>query len=353
MKTFEINGQMGASVIYIGESLSNAAAYLDGRRTVIITDTEVKQHYAGKFPDCPVITIGTGEEIKTLATVEAIYRELLRLEADRRTFVLGIGGGIVCDIAGFAASTYLRGLDFGFVSTTLLAQVDASVGGKNGVNLDAYKNMVGVFRQPGFVICDPDLLHTLDPKEVVNGYAEIVKHALIADAEMFDFLENHAGPVKAMEPAAISRLVEDSVRIKSEIVQRDEEEAGERRKLNFGHTVGHAIEKVARTGHGTAVSIGMAAAAAFSVEKGFLPQKDLERIIRLLQTLGMPVGFDFDPEAVATATKGDKKREDDSVNFVFLTGIGDCFVKPVRFEELADFLYMKVRSMFPASADPV
>ncbi len=338
MKRFEINGKMGRSVIHIGESLSNAALYLDGRRTVIITDTQVKHHYAGKFPDCPVITIGTGEEIKTLATVETIYRELLRLEADRHTFILGIGGGIVCDIAGFAASTYLRGLDFGFVSTTLLAQVDASVGGKNGVNLASYKNMVGVFRQPGFVLCDPDLLHTLDPKEIVNGYAEIVKHALIADPDMFAYLENHMESLKSLDPDAVVRVVEDSVRIKSEIVQKDEEEAGERRKLNFGHTVGHAIEKVARTGHGTAVSIGLAAAAAFSAEKGFLPEKDLDRIIRLLRNLGMPAGFDFDAKEVAEAAKGDKKRENDSVNFVFLTGIGDCLVKPVRFEELTDFL---------------
>ena len=338
MKTFEIKGRMGRSAIHIGESLSNVAAYLGGRRTLIITDTRVKQHYAEKFPDCPVIPIGTGERIKTLATVETIYRELMTLGADRRTFILGIGGGIVCDIAGFVASTYLRGLDFGFVSTTLLSQVDASVGGKNGVNLESYKNMVGVFRQPGFVICDPDLLHTLDPEEIVNGYAEIVKHALIADTDMFGYLEKHGGSLKSLNQDAVSRVVEDSVRIKSSIVQKDEEEAGERRKLNFGHTVGHAIEKVAGTGHGTAVSIGMAAAAAFSVEKGFLSEKELDRIKKLLQLLGMPAGFGFDPEAVAAAAKGDKKRENDFVNFVFLTKIGECCVKPVRFEELADFL---------------
>ncbi|MFO7751859.1 MAG: 3-dehydroquinate synthase [Desulfobacteraceae bacterium] len=338
MKTYEIQGHLGRSEIHIGESLLNVSKYIDGRRTIIITDTRVMRHYEGCFPNCPVITIDTGEGIKTLATVETIYKQLLHLQADRNTFILGIGGGIVCDIAGFAASTYLRGLDFGFVSTTLLSQVDASVGGKNGVNLDAYKNMVGVFRQPEFVICDTALLKTLDPEEIVNGYAEIVKHALIADSDMFVYMEQNPEKIKALSPDAVTRLVDDSVRIKSGIVQADEEESGERRKLNFGHTVGHAVEKVACTGHGTAVSIGILAAAAFSVEKGFLSKEELERTALLIKKLGMPSAFGFDASRVAEAVKGDKKRENDSVHFVFLTRIGDCCVRKVRFQELADFL---------------
>ena len=186
METFLIKGITGNSNIYIGESLQNVEEYLPKGKTIIITDENVKNHYLSDFPDCPVITISTGESIKTLATVESIYRQLINLDVDRQTFILAIGGGIVCDIAGFVASTFQRGLRFGFVSTSLLSQVDASVGGKNGVNFDSYKNMVGVFMQPEFVICDIKLLNTLPKEEVANGFAEIVKHALIEDYSMFE-----------------------------------------------------------------------------------------------------------------------------------------------------------------------
>ena len=165
-------------------------------------------------------------------------------EADRASFIVGIGGGIVCDVTGYAASTYLRGLKFGFVASTLLAQVDAAVGGKNGVNWEGYKNMIGVFNQPDFVICDPLLLRTLPRREVLSGMAEVVKHALIADAGLFSYLEENGSGVLDLRPEVMERLVCDSVRIKSSIVNRDEREKGERRLLNFGHTFGHALEKV-------------------------------------------------------------------------------------------------------------
>ncbi|MCD4721091.1 MAG: 3-dehydroquinate synthase, partial [Desulfobacula sp.] len=191
MKTFHVNGLSGLSSIYVGERLKNLENYLPSTQTIIVTDENIKKYYQKDFPDVPIITIGTGEDIKTLATVETILKELIRYSCDRSSFILGIGGGIVCDITGFAASVFLRGVNFGFVSTSLLSQVDASVGGKNGVNLDSYKNMVGVFNQPEFVICDIDLLNTLPKKEISNGFAEIVKHALISDHDMFDFIEKN------------------------------------------------------------------------------------------------------------------------------------------------------------------
>ncbi|MBF0234970.1 MAG: 3-dehydroquinate synthase, partial [Desulfamplus sp.] len=266
MKTVEVRGSQGISEIHVGESIKNVVNYLPkGKKTVIITDENVKNYYEQDFPQgCPVITISTGEKIKTLATVEMIFRELIAFGADRSTFILGIGGGIVCDITGFAASIYMRGVEFGFVSTTLLSQVDASVGGKNGVNFDSYKNMVGVFCQPRFVVCDTSLLATLPPDEISNGFAEIVKHALIADAPMLDYIEANIDKALALDREVISKLVEDSVRLKASVVQKDEKEAGERKKLNFGHTLGHALEKLNSIGHGRAVSIGMVAAASFS-----------------------------------------------------------------------------------------
>ncbi len=191
-------------------------------------------------------------------------------EIDRTAFIVGIGGGIVCDITGFVASTYLRGVRFGFAATTLLAQVDASAGGKNGVNFSGYKNMVGMFNQPEFVICDPEVLQTLSERDRGCGLAEIVKHAAIADDGLFCYLEENVGEVLALSPPTVRRMVYDSVVIKSEIVNRDEKETGERRKLNFGHTFGHAVEKITGAPHGEAVSIGMMVAARLSARRGYL-----------------------------------------------------------------------------------
>ncbi|MBU2452204.1 MAG: 3-dehydroquinate synthase, partial [Proteobacteria bacterium] len=225
MKTFHVKGQLRLSSIHVGESLRNLDKYLPSTQVVIVTDENIKKYYKKDFPDVPVITIGTGEGIKTLSTVEAILKELINYSCDRTSFIVGIGGGIVCDITGFAASIFLRGINFGFVSTSLLSQVDASVGGKNGVNLESYKNMVGVFNQPEFVICDIDLLNTLPKKEISNGLAEIVKHALISDESMFDFIENNKQKALDLDYDTIFKLVSDSVNIKSQVVQQDEKEA--------------------------------------------------------------------------------------------------------------------------------
>ncbi len=339
MKTFQVNGQQGNSTIYVGERLSNINTYIPkGVTPVIITDENIKRLYEDQFPDGPVITIGTGEANKTLATVEFILRELVRLSCDRSCFILGIGGGIVCDITGFAASIYLRGVRFGFVSTTLLSQVDASVGGKNGVNLDAFKNMVGVFNQPEFVICDVELLKTLPAEEISNGLAEIVKHGLIKDLSMLDFIEENQEKALALDRETIFRLVVDSVDIKSRVVQQDEREAGERRKLNFGHTIGHAIEKLEQKGHGRAVSMGMVAAARFSREKGYLSTADVDRIINLLQGLNLPVDSSQQADQVIDAAAMDKKKEGKELFFVFLQSLGQARVEKIKYDEMNAFV---------------
>ncbi|MEZ4525982.1 MAG: 3-dehydroquinate synthase [Desulfobacterales bacterium] len=340
MKTLEIHGSTGPSRILAGENIRNVGKYLpDKRQVILITDSNVRNLYHKDFPDAPVIEIGTGEGIKTLETVSEIFRQLLEMEADRSVFLLGIGGGIVCDIAGFAASTYLRGVDFGFVSTTLLSQVDASVGGKNGVNFRGYKNMVGVFRQPDFVICDMNLLKTLPEKEILCGFAEIVKHALIADAGMFAWLETYKEKALSLDRDAMEKLVYDSVRIKSGIVNRDEKEKGERRKLNFGHTFGHAVEKITKIPHGQAVSIGMSVAADLSVRRGYLKQEDADRICTLLTNLKLPVRIFLDREKVLDALRKDKKRQGDSIHFVLLRHIGEAIVEEIRIKELEDAIH--------------
>ena len=307
MEIFHVKGEHGRSSIYVGERLKNLEEYLPSTQVVIITDENIKKYYQKDFPDVPVITIGTGEGIKTLATVETILKQLIDYSCDRSSFIVGIGGGIVCDITGFAASIFLRGVNFGFVSTSLLSQVDASVGGKNGVNLESYKNMVGVFNQPEFVICDIDLLQTLPEREISNGLAEIVKHALIFDAGLFDFIEKNRQKALDLDDDTIFRLVANSVRIKSQIVQQDEKESGERRKLNFGHTIGHAIEKIEKVGHGRAVSMGMVAGAKFSQARRLINQEDVSRIRSLLNSLNLPTTLDYNAEQIISAVGKDKK----------------------------------------------
>jgi 3-dehydroquinate synthase len=334
IKTIKIEGRDGDSRIIIGESLLNLGLYIPVEKTIIITDSNVLKCYGKSFPPCRVITIEPGEKAKNLGTVQDIYQRLLEFGVDRSTFIAGIGGGVLCDIAGFVASTYLRGVKFGFVSTTLLSQVDASVGGKNGVNLGGYKNMIGVFSQPEFVICDLSLLSTLTAGELRNGFAEIIKHAAICDKDLFRFLEEYYAEALSLDRTVIERLVYDSVRIKSDIVSRDEKEKGERRKLNFGHTFGHAFEKTLQIPHGEAVGAGMAAAAGLSVKKGFLKPEEFERLKNIIGMFGLSVELPCDRAEVIGAVKKDKKREDASIHFVFLSEIGSAFVKEIPVGEL-------------------
>jgi len=330
-----ITGSNGSSRILVGESLAQVEQYIGTRRLVIVTDDNLYAHHKDRFPNNDhVIVIGTGEGIKTLATVESIYAKFHDWELDRSAFVLGIGGGVVTDITGFAASTYLRGLDFGFVSTTLLAQVDASVGGKNGVNFQGYKNMIGTFNQPKFVLIDFAMLNTLESRKLGCGFAEAIKHGAIADIALFGYMETHAGAIRQLDPAGIERIVNDSIIIKSGIVNKDEKEKGERRKLNFGHTFGHAIEKTLGLPHGESISLGMVVAAQLSQELSGLPETDAQRLVDVLAGYNLPITVDVDREQIMDAIRKDKKRYNDSIKFALLTRIGDCVIQDVKLNQL-------------------
>ncbi len=335
MKKLLVTGAAGSSQILVGASIDSLKATIGRRRAIVITDTTVARLYRDRLPAYPMITIGQGEKIKTLETVADIYRSLVELEADRSTFLIGVGGGIVCDIAGFVASTYMRGTGFGFVSTTLLSQVDASVGGKNGVNFGGYKNMIGTFNQPEFVICDMGLLKTLPVREVLCGFAEIIKHGAIASAAMLDFLETHRDGALDLDAAIIAHLVYRSVEIKAGVVTRDERERGERRKLNFGHTFGHALEKLTGMPHGEAVGIGMVLAAHMSVLRGLLPLDDARRLERIIRQYGLPVRPPVAMDAMLEAMKKDKKREGRRIHFVFLDAMGSACVQELDVGDLS------------------
>jgi len=327
------------SKIFVGGDLGSLSDYIVPSKTIIITDEKVDELYSGNFPDCRKIVIGTGELNKTLDTVEYIYESLLKYNAVRDTFILGIGGGIVTDVAGFAASTYLRGLKFGFAATTLLSQIDASVGGKNGVNFNTYKNYIGSFNQPEFVICATDLLRSLPMDEIINGLGEAAKHAFIFNCGLDNFLETEYNRIIQLDSSAVERVVYDSVLNKAAVVERDEKETGERRILNFGHTIGHAIESVMKVSHGKAVSIGMVIAAKISNRYNVLSEDRTHRMINILKNLQLPIDIDIDPELIINAVYKDKKRTDDYINFVLLEDIGKPVIKQIELKVLEDIIH--------------
>ena len=338
MQEIIIKSEIGSSRILVGESLGSVKKYLPHGRVIIITDENISRLYRDKFPGFPVITIGTGEKIKTIDTVGEITDEFIRLGVDRGSFILGIGGGLVCDITGFAASIFMRGLGFGYVSTTLLSQVDASVGGKTGVNYRGYKNMLGSFRQPEFVLCDPDMLKTLPEQDYRSGFAEVVKHGVIKDRELFNYLSNYPDEIKNREIAFLSKIVSDSIKIKAGVVRKDPTEHGYRRILNFGHTFGHAIESVFGLTHGESISLGMIIASDISVKKGLLDNKEARQIKKLLSDLGLVDQTKHDYARLASAIGKDKKKNKDLIHFVCITSIGETKIIPIAIEELKSFI---------------
>lgn len=325
------------SKVVVGESFKNLIDYIPEEKRdglVILTDTNLGAIYGKGFPKASVIKIGCGESIKTQKTVDQIVDQILELGADRHTFLVGIGGGIVCDIAGYVAAIFMRGISFGYVSTSMLSQIDASIGGKTGVNHKGFKNLIGTFNQPDFVICDLEMLNTLPKAEIINGIAEAIKHALIADADYYRFIDENSKKILSLERNALEKLVSRSIEIKTGVVNRDEKEKGERKKLNFGHTFGHAIESMSGIPHGQAVSVGMVKAAELSVKMGFCDEKLVVEIKRLLQKFGLPTETKLSDKALLEAIQKDKKRKQEKVDFVFIREIGQVIIQPIPIKDL-------------------
>lgn len=323
-----------SSEVIVGSVSELLPRLLPDKRVVVVSDTNIDRHYHTLVNRYEHVLIGLGEASKTLVTADAIYKNFISMGVDRSTFVLAIGGGIVTDVAGFVASTYMRGVEFGFVSTSLLGQVDASVGGKNGVNVDGYKNMVGTFTQPRFVICDVGMLRTLPEREVRTGMAEVIKAGIIADEELFSKLELTPLAELTKNPDLLGEVVYRAIKVKADIVERDEREHGDRRKLNLGHTLAHAIEKSSsKMNHGEAVAVGLSLISDAAARRGLLSAADKERICSLLQR----TGFDLTPpvamRVLLKAVSKDKKSEGDVLNVVFPTAIGACEVVPMPLEE--------------------
>jgi 3-dehydroquinate synthase len=327
------------------------APYLAGQRPVLVTNETVEPLHAaalraalaagGELP--ALVVLPDGEAHKSWQTLDRIHAALLETRADRRTLLVALGGGVIGDLTGFAAATYQRGIDYLQVPTTLLAQVDSSVGGKTAINHRLGKNMVGAFHQPRAVIVDTDTLATLPRREFVAGLAEVVKYGAVFDAAFLDWIERNAGALLAREPEALAHAIQRSCETKAAVVAADEREAGSRALLNFGHTFGHAIEAAAGYGtwlHGEAVAVGMVLAARLSVRLQRLAQTDANRLASILSQLELPVA----PPAIAPAQwleymGRDKKNRGSEITFIVLDALGRGSVAHgVRLDEFAVLL---------------
>ena len=289
--------------------------------TILIADEYFREEGKLAAWGCPILWIRASETNKTLATVEQLIAQLLELQADRDTMLIGVGGGIVTDITGFTAAIYKRGLKFGLIPTTLLAQVDAAIGGKNGVNFDRFKNMVGTFRQAEFVYIDTDFLATLPPRELRCGAAEMLKTFLLADARAY---EEAVRVFSSPHPERVPQhLVRRAGEIKYSLVEQDPEDHGIRQLLNLGHTFGHAIEKCStQYEHGEAVAIGIVMAARMACEKGLLAPEDADRIAHDIAACGLPVEPPVPEAELQEAILQDKKRTGGTLKFVLPESIG-------------------------------
>lgn len=318
-------------------SLQDLSALSSPESTILLTDENVFAAHRKKFSGWKTIVVEAGEQFKNQATVDIVIAQMIALKADRTTTLVGIGGGVITDMAGYIAGVYMRGIRVGFVPTSILAMVDASIGGKNGIDVGIYKNMVGLIRQPDFLLYDISLLKSLPADEWINGMAEVLKHASIKDAAMFKQLEATSLPKLKKDTALLAALIRRNALLKTKVVQADEFEKGERRLLNFGHTIGHAIENRYELKHGFAVAIGMMAAATISEQ--ILGYKEKARLGKLIGRYQLPVAMEFDKAAALEVLGMDKKRERSTMNFVLLQKTGKAIVHPIAMDELTAIIH--------------
>ncbi|MDZ4072515.1 MAG: 3-dehydroquinate synthase [Sediminibacterium sp.] len=319
---------------YFDASFDHLQKMVDKEKVVLITDEHVFSAHLKKFKGWNTIVLKPGEAYKVQQTVDMIIDQLIEMGADRKTILVGVGGGVITDISGYVAGIFMRGIDVGYVPTSLLAMVDAAIGGKNGIDVGVYKNMVGLIRQPSFLLYDYSFLKTLPVAEWQNGFAEIIKHACVKDAAMFKELQQYRLSDYKKDLSLLKKLIERNVMLKTKVVLSDEREQGERKLLNFGHTLGHAIENMYELSHGQAISIGMTYATMISQQlKGF---KDTDAVVNLLANYGLPTFVDFDAKKAFKVLQKDKKKDDVSIHYILLEKTGKAVVQPLLIIQLKE-----------------
>lgn len=321
---------------HFNASLADLKKIVPQKKAVIITDENIFNAHQKKLKGWDTIILKPGEEYKIQPTVDSIIDQLIKLKADRQTTLIGMGGGVVTDLTGYTASIYMRGIEFGFVPTTILAMVDACIGGKNGIDVGQFKNMVGTINQPQFLLYDTALLKSLPEREWNNGFAEIIKHAAIKDAALFKALEEKDLAHFQKNKSSLQKLIQQNAMIKTKVVLGDEFEKGERRLLNFGHTLGHALEKQYGLMHGEAVAIGMTYAASISAKyTGF---KQVAKLVLLIEKYGLPTTAGYDKKKTFEILLNDKKKDAGDINYVLLEKLGKAVTKKISFEQLYNLL---------------
>ena len=330
--------------------------YLTNRKVAIVTDSNVSKYHAKALEklltnvakEVFVYTFTAGEENKNLSTVQALYEYLIQHSFDRNDVLFALGGGVVGDLTGFTAATYLRGIRFFQVPTSLLAMVDSSIGGKTGVDFSAYKNMVGAFYMPAGVYMNLSTLHSLPNKEYMSGMGEIIKHGLIKDAQYYNWLTSNVSQIKKREIDTVLPMVRRSCEIKREVVENDPKEQGERALLNFGHSIGHAVEKLMnfRLLHGECVAIGMIGAAYISMQRYMISKEEFEHIVATIQTFELPTSITgLSVEDIIAVMSKDKKVDAGTIKFVLLHGIGnaviDTTVSTMEMKQAIEYLSRK------------
>ena len=324
---------------YFSADFAMLEGLVNKENAILITDENIFAKQSEKFSGWKTIVIKAGEAFKNQKAADGIINRLIEMNADRQSFIVGVGGGVVTDVAGYAASVYMRGIKFAFVPTSILGMVDASIGGKNGVDVGVYKNLVGVIRHPEFLLYDFSFLETLPEEEWINGFAEIIKHACIKDESMFHFLGNNTLQNFKSSKENIGKLIERNVDIKYNVVANDEYETGERKLLNFGHTIGHAIENTAKLPHGSAVSIGMVAACLISEKINGFSKDATEKVKQLISKYNLPIAFDIDKEKTWDILLHDKKKSGTDMNFVVLDQIGKASIKKIPLTDLREIFF--------------
>lgn len=322
------------TAFYFDAEFAQLEKLVSKEKAVIVTDEHVFAAHKKKINGWKTIILKAGEQHKIQQTVDKVIHQLISLGADRQTTLIGMGGGVVTDITGYVAGIYMRGIEVGFVPTSILAMVDAAIGGKNGIDVGVYKNMVGLIRQPSFLLYDYTLLKSLPLAEWQNGFAEIIKHACIKDTAMFDELNSNSLAKYKKDHTLLAKLIQRNAMIKIKVVLEDEFEKGERKLLNFGHTLGHAIENMYDLSHGHAISIGMAYACIMSAELKFFAGKDA--VLKLLNKYGLPTIIEFDTKKAFNILLKDKKKENVSINYILLEKIGKGVIQPLLLVQLQE-----------------
>ncbi len=326
------------SDIKIGLPAIEFKQLLNNRRTIIISDENLFRLYPQVFEGFDKIILPSGEDTKNLKTVELLISEFVKLNLDRNSFILGFGGGVICDITGFAASVFMRGLSFGFIASSLLAQIDAAIGGKNGVDFGNYKNYIGCFNNPEFVICDPILLKTLLDNEYKSGLGEVLKYAVIQSKnELFNYLNQNVEQILAKNQNSLNVVINQCVKTKSDIVAKDPFDKGFRQILNFGHSFGHCIEKIENIPHGIAVVYGMRIALKLAVKKGLLSSDSQNNILKLFTKFGFTEDIILSDEHFKIL-EGDKKKNLDLIKLVMITDIGKPEFINLKIDEIKNLL---------------